>query len=96
MTEITKQQIQHVAELAKIQVNDTESETLSAKISNILELVEKMQSVNTDQVTPMSHAIYQNQKLRDDMNEEHDQRERYQQLSQKIDNGFYLVPKVID
>lgn len=96
MSQISKVQIEHVAELAKIQVNSNESEVLSQKLSNILDLVEKMQSIDTAHVTAMSHALYQNQKLREDLAKKHDERDRYQQLSQSVDQGFYLVPKVIE
>jgi aspartyl-tRNA(Asn)/glutamyl-tRNA(Gln) amidotransferase subunit C len=96
MSQISKSQIQHVAELAKIQVSDKESEVLSQKLSGILELVEKMQSINTDQVEAMSHALYQNQKLRVDHAVTFNERDRYQKLSQETDNGFYIVPKVIE
>jgi aspartyl-tRNA(Asn)/glutamyl-tRNA(Gln) amidotransferase subunit C len=96
MSQITKIQIQHVAELAKIQVSDQESEVLSNKLSTILDLVEKMQSVDTENTEALSHAIYQNQKLRDDQAKDDNDRDRYQQLSQETDNGFYLVPKVLE
>ena len=96
MNQITKSEIQHVAELAKIQVNDAESELLSNKLSDILSLVEKMQSVDTEHVEAISHAVYQNQKLREDLSQNDNDRERYQTLSQETDNGFYLVPKVIE
>ena len=96
MSQISKSQIQHVAELAKIQVSDDESEILSQKLSNILELVEKMQNIDTEHVEAMSHALYQNQKLRDDQAIVLNDRDRYQKLSQETDNSFYLVPKVIE
>lgn len=96
MSQISTIEIQHIAELANIQISDQESEVLSQKLTNILDLVEKMQSVNTEQIEPMSHALYQNQKLREDLPIKHNERDRYQQLSQDTEQGFYLVPKVIE
>ena len=96
MSEISKKDIQHIAELAKIQVSESESEQLSEKLTNILDLVEKMQSLNTDSVEPLAHAIYQNQKLRDDLASDDQQRDYYQQLSKETQDGFFLVPKVIE
>ncbi len=96
MSQISKSQIQHVAELAKIEVGGQESEALSAKLSDILDMVEKMQSVDTENVEALAHAVHHNQKLRADQSTAIEDRDRYQALSEKTDDGFYLVPKVID
>ncbi len=96
MSQITSTDIQHIAELAKIQIDDSECEKLSQKLSDILKLMTTMQSIDTGNVEPLAHAIYQNQKLRDDIANDDQQRDYYQNLSQDTQNGFYLVPKVIE
>ena len=96
MSKISTSDIQHVAELAKIHIDDAESQELSNKLSDILDLVEKMQSINTENIAPMSHAIYQNQKLREDQSEDLNERDYVQKLSKETHDGFYLVPKVIE
>lgn len=96
MSHITSKDIQHIAELAKIQIDDFECEKLSQKLGDILNLMAKMQSVDTANVKPLAHAIYQNQKLREDFANDDKQRDYYQSLSQDTQNGFYLVPKVIE
>ena len=85
-----------MAELAKIEVSDEESEALSSKLSDILDMVEKMQSVDTENVEALAHAVQQNQKLRPDQSVSIEDRERYQKLGKRTEDGFYLVPKVID
>jgi aspartyl-tRNA(Asn)/glutamyl-tRNA(Gln) amidotransferase subunit C len=96
MSKITQADIQHIAELAKIHLQEGETETLTGKLSDILNLVEQMQSVDTNNINPMAHAIYQNQKLREDKANDDDKRDDYQKLSKHTQNGFYLVPKVIE
>jgi len=96
MSRITQKDIQHIAELAKIHVSESESESISHKLSNILDLVEKMQGIDTENIEPLAHAIYQNQKLRDDVAVIDAQRDYYQKLGQATEDGFYLVPKVIE
>lgn len=96
MSRITQTDILHIAELAKIHIEETESETISQKLSNILDLVERMQSIDTENIEPLAHAIYQNQKLRNDIAVTDNQRDYYQRLGQATEDGFYLVPKVID
>ncbi len=96
MSRITQEDIQHIAELAKIHVDEKEGENISQKLSNILDLVEKMQGINTENIEPLAHAIYQNQKLRNDIATSENQRDYYQRLGQVTEDGFYLVPKVIE
>lgn len=96
MSEINDQEILHIAELAKIHLQPEECQSLGAKLGGILNLVEKMQGIDTRDIEPMTHTIYQNQKLREDITDNPQQRDYYQGLSQDINNGFYLVPKVID
>lgn len=96
MSKINEQEILHIAELAKIHLQTEECQNLGAKLGDILDLVEKMQDIDTHDIEPMTHTIYQNQKLREDIADNPKQRDYYQSLSQDINNGFYLVPKVID
>ena len=96
MSKITSNDIQHIAELAKIQVSSKEGEALSRKLSDILSLVEQMQAVETDTIEPLAHSIYQNQKLRPDLAHDDSSRDQYQALSPETQDGFYLVPKVIE
>ena len=63
MSQINTDDILHIAELAKIQIDESECASLGSKLSNILGLVEQMQALDTDGIEPMTHAIYQNQKL---------------------------------
>ncbi len=96
MSQLSKKQITHIAELAKLQINEIESALLSKKLSAVLGLINQMQSINTQHVEPMSHALFQNQKLREDRADNELHRDSFQKLSGAIENGFYLVPKVLE
>jgi len=65
-------------------------------LSNILDLVEQMDSVDTDNVEPMAHPMEMVQRLREDVVTETNQREHFQQIAPQIENGLYLVPQVIE
>jgi len=88
--------IKRLAHLAQIEINDAEAEKTLNKLSGIMSLIEEMQAVNTDGIEPMSHSQDVVQRLRDDVVTAKDQREVFQQNAPAVDNGLYLVPKVIE
>jgi aspartyl-tRNA(Asn)/glutamyl-tRNA(Gln) amidotransferase subunit C len=55
-----------------------------------------MSSVNTDDVTPMAHPLDATQRLRADEVTETDQRDHFQEIAPNVEDGLYLVPKVIE
>ncbi len=88
--------IKKIANLARLQIEESDISGYAKNLSNILDLVEQMDSVNTDQVTPMAHPLDAVQRLRADEVTEQDQREHFQQHAPKTEDGLYLVPKVIE
>ncbi len=88
--------IKRLAHLARIEINDQEAEQTLNKLSGILTLIEEMQAVDTKGITPMSHSQDVMQRLREDVVSESNQRALFQQNAPSVDNGLYLVPKVIE
>jgi aspartyl-tRNA(Asn)/glutamyl-tRNA(Gln) amidotransferase subunit C len=93
---LTIPDIKRIAHLARIEVNDIEAEKALNKLSGILTLIEEMQAVDTTGITPMSHSQDVVQRLREDVVTATDQRELFQANAPVVDNGLYLVPKVIE
>ena len=93
---IEKQDVAAIARLAALSVGDEEIGQVAGKLNHILDVLETMQSVDTDQVPPMSHPLDQVQRLREDRVTETDQRERYQRIAPAAEKGMYLVPQVIE
>jgi aspartyl-tRNA(Asn)/glutamyl-tRNA(Gln) amidotransferase subunit C len=56
----------------------------------------QMSELNTDNVSPMAHPLDQIQRLRPDVVTEHNQREHFQAIAPQVEDGLYLVPKVIE
>ncbi len=54
---ITPQDLEQLAHLAKIQIEASQTERLTHDLSNILNLVGQLESVNTEKVTPMAHPM---------------------------------------
>jgi len=95
---LSLQEVQRIAELARIGVSDAEARTVLAQLNDIFELIGRMQKVDTEGVEPMSHAHGSGLRLREDKVTESDQRELYQSVAPEgaVQAGLYLVPKVIE
>lgn len=93
---LTLVDVKRIAHLARIEVDEKEAESMLAQLSGIFNLIEEMQAVNTSGVEPMSHSQDLVQRMRDDIVTETDQRELFQSIAPKVEDGLYLVPKVIE
>ncbi len=91
-----RSEIQKLAELARIQVDDKTLDHVANSINDVLALVDQLQAANTDGVTPMAHPLDAVQRLRADEVTETNQREAFQAIAPAAKEGLYLVPKVID
>ena len=88
--------IKRIAHLARIEVNDIEAEATLSKLTGILGFIEQMQAVDTTGIVPMSHSQDVTQRLREDIVTESNQRELFQSIAPAVEEGLYLVPKVIE
>ena len=88
--------VQKVARLARLAMNDTEIEAARTQSSGIFELIAEMQAVDTAGIAPMSHAQDLSQRLREDRVTEDNQRELFQHIAPQVEDGLYLVPQVIE
>jgi len=93
---LDKAEVEKIAQLARLHVTEGEIETVAERISDILDLIDQMQAVDTDGVEPLSHPLDAVQRLRVDTITETDQREALQTIAPSTENGLYLVPKVIE
>lgn len=93
---ISREDIEKVALLARIRVNDQQVTELEKDLGNILNLVDQLQSADTGNVKPMAHPLDAIQRLRPDEVTETNQREAFQAIAPATEAGLYLVPKVID
>ncbi len=88
--------VKRIAHLARIEVTEDEAQATLDKLSGILGLIEQMQAVDTTGIVPMSHSQDVVQRLREDVVTETNQRALFQSIAPAVENGLYLVPKVIE
>jgi aspartyl-tRNA(Asn)/glutamyl-tRNA(Gln) amidotransferase subunit C len=93
---LDKTDVEKIAHLARIALSEDDIPTYARNLSNILDLVEQMNAVDTTGVTPMAHPLDAVARLREDEATEPNQREHFQQVAPLTENGLYLVPKVIE
>ncbi len=93
---ISSDEVRKVAHLARIEVSADELTTYATELSTILELVAQLDGADTARVTPLAHPIDASQRLRADVVAETDQRRRFQAIAPAVQDGLYLVPKVIE
>jgi aspartyl-tRNA(Asn)/glutamyl-tRNA(Gln) amidotransferase subunit C len=88
--------VEKVARLARLAMNEQEIQAAQAQLNNIFGLIAEMQAVDTTGIAPMSHAQDVAQRLRPDVVSETNQREAFQAIAPQVEQGLYLVPQVIE
>ncbi len=93
---ISESDVLNIAHLARLEIETTDIPKYAQDLSSILELVEQMQTQNTDQIVPMAHPLNATQRLREDNVTEPNQRDLAMAIAPAAEAGLYLVPKVIE
>ena len=93
---LDKDQVQHIAMLARLRLADDEFDETVDKLSRIVDFVDQLGQAATDDVVPMAHPLNETQRLRPDQVTETNDRDRVQKNAPSTDGGLYLVPKVIE
>ena len=93
---LDKSDVESIAHLARIAISEEDVPAYAETLSNILTLVEQMNSVDTSGVRPMAHPLDMAQRLREDVVSEKNQREHLQQYAPAVEDGLFLVPQVIE
>jgi aspartyl-tRNA(Asn)/glutamyl-tRNA(Gln) amidotransferase subunit C len=93
---LDKDQVQHIAVLARLRVADEEIADTVDKLSRIVDFVDQLSQADTSDVVPMAHPLDAAQRLRPDAVTEADRRDEFQENAPAVSDGLYLVPKVIE
>ncbi len=86
----------HLANLARLSFDPSTTESASTDLEEIIAMIDVMQDVDTEGVAPLSHPLDGVQRLRQDLINETDQREKFQHGAPSTAEGYYLVPRVVD
>jgi aspartyl-tRNA(Asn)/glutamyl-tRNA(Gln) amidotransferase subunit C len=97
---LTSSDIARIASLARLRLAGDDSERMRGQINGFFDLVERMRAVDTSGVLPLAHPVAAVQdvalRLAEDVVSEPNQREANQRSAPAVENGLFLVPKVIE
>lgn len=93
---VNKEQVRHIAKLARIAMSDDELERLVPELNNILGWVEQLAEVDTDGVEPLTAVIDLKLRLREDAVTDGNCRDEVLANAPDAQHGFFAVPKVIE
>jgi aspartyl-tRNA(Asn)/glutamyl-tRNA(Gln) amidotransferase subunit C len=77
-------------------LNEQDIPAYTENLSSILNLIDEMQQIDTDGVEPLAHPLDAVQRLRADEVTELNQRDKLQAVAPAVEEGLFLVPKVIE
>ena len=93
---LTLEDMNKIAHLARVGLSDDEKSLYTDSLNNILGLIDELQAVNTTGIEPLAHALEVTQPLRADIVTEQNKRDAYQAIAPAVQDGLYLVPKVME
>ena len=97
---LSPQDIARIANLARLELSEIDSARILVQTNAFFDIVEKMRAVDTTGIQPLAHPIEAIQevalRLRDDIASEPNQRQANQKRAPAVENGLFLVPKVIE
>lgn len=93
---LSPDEVRHVARLARLAVNDDQVPQVTEKLNDVMNLLDQMQSIDTQGVEPLTNPLDRTQVLRADVVTETDARVELMENAPAQQDGLFLVPKVID
>jgi aspartyl-tRNA(Asn)/glutamyl-tRNA(Gln) amidotransferase subunit C len=93
---ITKETIEHVANLARLNLTEQEKEKLTIEMASILSYVDKLNELDTTDIEPRSHVLPMKNVFREDITAKSYDREKILGNAPSQEDGCFKVPKVVE
>lgn len=93
---ITKEQIQHIAVLSRLNLSEEEKDLFGSQLSSILDYMDQLNELDTTETEPTSHVLSLNNVMRDDILTSSLPREEALKNAPSHSENFYRVPKIIE
>ena len=93
---LSKEEVEHVALLARLKFSEREKERFTTQLNSILEYMDKLKELDTSQVEPTFHAVSRKNVFREDAVLPSAPQERALSNAPDGDRGFFRVPKIIE
>lgn len=89
-------EVRHISKLSKLEIKESNLTQYQDDLNNLLTLVEEMQNCDTTNIAPMAHPLDMTQRLRADNITEQPDRDKLMNQSPESEDGFFIVPPVIE
>jgi aspartyl-tRNA(Asn)/glutamyl-tRNA(Gln) amidotransferase subunit C len=93
---LTLADVQRIAHLARIEITADAAAEVHRKLESIFAMINELNAVDTTGITPMAHAQDVMLPLREDKVTETDRHALYQSVAPAVEDGLYLVPRVVE
>jgi len=93
---LDNKQVKEIAYLARLSFDDSQLKQSTEELNNILNLMEELGEIETDEIEPMAHPLHMSQRLREDEVSEGDLSKEFQEIAPKTGKSHFLVPTVIE
>ncbi len=93
---LERTEVEKIAHLARLGLSEADLPRTTETLNNILGLIDRMQAIDTTGIEPLAHPLETTQRLRADVVTERNQRDAYQAIAPAVEEGLYLVPRVIE
>lgn len=93
---LSKQDIEYIAQLARLEIDVDEIPDYQAKLGQIIEFIAELEQAEIGDLLPMAHPLAMSQRLRPDEVTEVNERERLQANASETFEGLYVVPRVLE
>jgi len=93
---ITTDDVFAIARLGRLRINDKDANHYAESLTDIMDLVAQMNTVDTNTIKPMAHPQDVNLPLREDKVTEKNCRDALLQIAPSAEKGLFLVPRVVE
>jgi len=93
---LDNKQVNEIAYLARLSVDDSQLEQSTEELNNILNLMAELGEIEIGDIEPMAHPLHMSQRLREDEVSEGDLSKEFQEIAPKTGKSHFLVPTVIE
>lgn len=93
---VTIDEVKYIASLAKLKLNESELESFTHQLNDILKYIEKLNELDTENVEPLSHPVEFKNVFREDVIKKSISTEEALKNAPLHDDTYFFVPKVIN
>ncbi|MBN2190036.1 MAG: Asp-tRNA(Asn)/Glu-tRNA(Gln) amidotransferase subunit GatC [Candidatus Aureabacteria bacterium] len=93
---VDKKLVEYLANLSRLEFDDTKLEEITAQLKGIVKYVEKLNTLDTGDVAPTAHILPLKNVFRKDEVTPSINRDKIFKSSPESDNGYFIVPRVIE